>query len=339
MFTTESVTAGHPDKVCDQISDAILDAALHRDPHARTAVEVMATPGRITVAGEVTTSAPLDVEHIARSTLARIGYPTSRFTVENLLVEQSPDIAQGVDTGGAGDQGHMFGYAVNEPGYLPTPVTLAHRLARAIHANPFGLGPDGKTQVTFDGNQLRTVLVSIQHPETLDQAEVREQVTDIITPHVDLSDVTLLVNPTGRFVLGGPDADTGLTGRKIIVDTYGGTARHGGGAFSGKDPSKVDRSAAYAARQAAVSLVANGYADRAEVQLAYAIGVPEPVSINVDTFGTGDETSALRALADVDFTPNGITTRLHLRETRYEPTAAYGHFTDPTYPWERPLVL
>ena len=339
MFTTESVTAGHPDKVCDQISDAILDAALAADPRSRTAVEVLATPGRITVAGEITTTTDLDVPRIVGDTLARIGYNRDAFGVENLLVEQSPDIAQGVDTGGAGDQGHMFGYAVDAPGYIPAPVTLAHRLARAIHANPFGLGPDGKTQVTFDGDQLRTVLVSVQHPAALEQAEVREQVQRVIAPHVDLAGVTLLVNPTGLFVKGGPDADAGLTGRKIIVDTYGGTARHGGGAFSGKDPSKVDRSAAYAARQAAVSLVAGGYAGRAEVQLAYAIGVPEPVSVNVDTFGTGDEKAAARALADVDFTPAGIIDRLNLRRPIYAPTAAYGHFTDPTYPWEQPITL
>ena len=338
MFTTESVTAGHPDKVCDQISDAILDTALAADPTARTAVEVLATPGRITVAGEVTTTTDLDVPRIVGDTLARIGYNRDAFGVENLLVEQSPDIAQGVDTGGAGDQGLMFGYAVNAPGHLPAPVTLAHRLARAVHENRYGLGPDGKTQVTVDDHgNLHTILVSVQHSEDVD--DVRDMVEQIITPHVDLDGVRLLVNPTGRFVVGGPDGDAGLTGRKIIVDTYGGTARHGGGAFSGKDPSKVDRSAAYAARQAAVSLVAGGYAERVEVQLAYAIGIAEPVSIAVDTFGTGDPVQARRALNGVDFTPRGITERLRLRDVRYQPTATYGHFTDPTYPWEQPIAL
>lgn len=339
MFTTESVTAGHPDKLCDAISDAILDAALTQDPNARTAVETLATPGRITLAGEVTTTATLDTARIVRDTLTHIGYNPDQYVVDDLIASQSPDIAQGVDTGGAGDQGHMFGYAVDAPGYLPAPVTLAHRLARAIHANPFGLGPDGKTQVTFDGDQLRTVLVSVQHPSSLEQAEVREQVQQVIAPHVDLTGVTLLVNPTGRFVLGGPDADTGLTGRKIIVDTYGGTARHGGGAFSGKDPSKVDRSAAYAARQAALSLIANGYATECEVQLAYAIGIPEPVSIHVDTKGTGNNNAAEKALTKIDFTPTGITQRLNLRQPIYTQTAAYGHFGRPDFPWEQPLNL
>lgn len=338
MFTTESVTAGHPDKVCDQISDAILDAALAADPHARTAVETLATPGRITLAGEVTTTTDLDTGSIVRDTLTRIGYDPDGYTVDNLIVGQSPDIALGVDTGGAGDQGLMFGYAVDAPGYLPAPVLLAHTLARAVHDNPFGLGPDGKTQVTVnDHGQVDTVLVSVQHPAEVD--DVRPLVEQIVAPHIDPARIRLLVNPTGRFVVGGPGGDAGLTGRKIIVDTYGGTARHGGGAFSGKDPSKVDRSAAYAARQAALSLVANGYARRAEVQLAYAIGVREPVSVHVDTFGTGDPLAAQRALAAVDFTPDGITGRLRLREISYAPTAVYGHFTDPTYPWEQPIDL
>lgn len=338
MFTTESVTAGHPDKLCDQISDAILDAALTTDPNARTAVETLATPGRITLAGEVTTTATLDTDRIVRDTLTRIGYIPDQFTVDDLIIEQSPDIAQGVDTGGAGDQGHMFGYAVDAPGYLPAPVTLAHRLARAVHENQHDLGPDGKTQVTVDDHgNIETVLVSVQHPA--DVEDVRPLVEQIIAPHIDPKTVKLLVNPTGRFVLGGPDADAGLTGRKIIVDTYGGTARHGGGAFSGKDPSKVDRSAAYAARQAALSLIANGYATECEVQLAYAIGIPEPVSIHVDTHGTGNNNAAEKALTKIDFTPTGITQRLNLRTPIYTQTAAYGHFGRPEFPWEQPLNL
>ena len=340
MFTTESVTAGHPDKVCDQISDAILDAALTDDPHARTGVEALATPGRITVAGEIRTTATLDVDTIVAETLERIGYRAHDYSVENLLVQQSPDIAQGVDTGGAGDQGLMYGFATNDPGYLPPPVTLVHQLARAVHTRLPHLGPDGKTQVTVDAHgNLHTVLVSVQHPHDWTLDEVHASVAELLDTYLDTDEVRILINPTGRFVKGGPDADAGLTGRKIIVDTYGGTARHGGGAFSGKDPSKVDRSAAYAARQAALSLVAAGYCTRAEVQLAYAIGVAEPVSIAVDTHGTGDDTAAGAALAGVDFTPAGIIDRLNLRRPIYTPTAAYGHFTDPDAPWEQPLAL
>ena len=339
-FSTESVTAGHPDKVCDQISDALLDAALAADPYARAGIEVLATPGRITVAGE-TTHPDLDAASVARATLLRIGYDPDAYSVDNLLVAQSPDIARGVDTGGAGDQGLVFGYATDEPGWLPAPVILAHKLARALHEEaPRALGPDGKCLVaTGPSGDIETVVASIQHPEDWPQSAVVPVVETLVSHLVDPSAVRLLINPTGRFVRGGPDADSGLTGRKIIVDTYGGAARHGGGAFSGKDPSKVDRSAAYAARQAALSLVANGLATRAEVQIGYAIGVAEPVSVQVETFGTGDQARCEAALRQIDLTPRGIIERLDLRRPIYARTAAYGHFTDPNYPWEQPLSL
>ena len=340
MFTTESVTAGHPDKLCDLISDTILDAALHQDPHARTAIETLATPGRITIAGEITTTARLDLTHETRTALTTAGYNPDNFTIEDLTVEQSPDIARGVDTGGAGDQGLMFGYATNQPGYIPPAVTAAHHLARALHEHtPAWAGPDGKTQITLDDHgNTHTVLVSLQHTPDRTLDDLHHIITPLVEEHVGPTH-RLLINPTGAFTRGGPDADTGLTGRKIIVDTYGGYARHGGGAFSGKDPSKVDRSAAYAARQAALSLIANGYATECEVQLAYAIGIPEPVSIHVDTHGTGNNNAAEKALTKIDFTPTGITQRLNLRTPIYTQTAAYGHFGRPEFPWEQPLNL
>lgn len=342
MFTTESVTAGHPDKLCDLISDTLLDTALTKNPNAHTAFETLATPGRITIAGETNTTIPIDTA--VNTALRHAGYNPNQFTIDNHTTTQSPDIAQGVTTGGAGDQGIMFGYATTGPNYLPPHLTNTHALAQAIHENtPTELGPDGKTQLTINPQgEITTALVSIQHPTTWTQHDVRAAVTPIVDATLTLPkahNYRLLINPTGTFTIGGPNADTGLTGRKIIIDTYGGYARHGGGAFSGKDPSKVDRSAAYAARQAAISLIANDYATECEVQLAYAIGIPEPVSIHVNTHGTGDNTTAEQALANIDFTPNGITNRLNLRTPTYAKTATYGHFGHPEFPWEHPLNL
>jgi len=380
LFTSESVTEGHPDKICDQISDAILDAILAEDPNARVACETTVTTGLVLVAGEITTSTYVDIKGIVRDTVAEIGYTRGKygFDAENLAVlvaigEQSPDIAQGVDQAlearegsmtdadieaiGAGDQGLMFGYACNEtPELMPLPISLAHKLARRLtevrKSGELGyLRPDGKTQVTieYDENnvpvRVDTIVISTQHDEeaTLEQiqADLKEFVIAPVVPSELLDTETkYFINPTGRFVIGGPKGDAGLTGRKIIVDTYGGYARHGGGAFSGKDATKVDRSAAYAARYVAKNIVAAGLADRAEVQLAYAIGVAQPVSIAVDTFGTGKVTESeivkwVRELFDLR--PAGIIKMLNLRRPIYKQTAAYGHFgrTDLNVPWEQ----
>ena len=361
LFTSESVTEGHPDKIADQISDAILDAALAGDPLSRVACETLVTTGLIVVAGEITTRASLDLQRIARATVRSIGYDHSdqgfdanTAAVVVTLDRQSPDIAQGVDLGGAGDQGIMFGYASNEtPDYMPAPIHYAHALARRLtEVRKDGrlpwLRPDGKSQVTLEYRggkvaRVHTVVISAQHDEAVDNAEIRraiiaEVILPALPPELLDRDTIFHVNPTGRFVLGGPAGDTGLTGRKIIVDTYGGAGRHGGGAFSGKDPSKVDRSAAYAARHIAKNLVAAGLADRVEIQLAYAIGVAEPVSIAVETFGTGrvPDLDLVRAIRPVfDLTPAGIIAALGLRLPIYQATAAYGHFGRPEFSWER----
>ena len=381
LFTSESVTEGHPDKMADQISDAILDDLLAQDPKSRVAVETLLTTGQVHVAGEVTTNAYADVMSIVRNVVVEIGYDTSvkgfdgnSCGVSVSIGAQSPDIAQGVDDAfeervsgsadpldrqGAGDQGLMFGYACDDtPELMPLPITIAHRLAEQLTAvrksgQMSYLRPDGKTQVTieYDGDRavrLDTVVVSSQHAEDVDldktlAPEVRALVVDPVLAKFDLdtSDFNMLVNPTGKFVIGGPQGDTGVTGRKIIVDTYGGMARHGGGAFSGKDPSKVDRSAAYAMRWVAKNVVAAGLAKRCEVQVAYAIGKAQPVGVFVETFGTGTvpEEKIQQAIHKVfDLRPAAIIRDLELLDTnvvKYRPTAAYGHFGRPGFTWER----
>ncbi len=379
LFTSESVSEGHPDKVCDQIADALLDAFLEKDPQARVACEVMATTGLVFVAGEITADCYVDIPRVVRETIRNIGYTRAKYGFDadtcgviTTIDEQSPDIAQGVDRAyearigemddddieaiGAGDQGLMFGFAVNEtPELMPLPISLAHRLARRLaEVRKSGqipyLRPDAKTQVTieYEGDRpvrVDTIVISTQHHPDVSLEEIRkdmlEQVVAPIVPAHLLDERTrYFVNPTGRFVIGGPQGDTGLTGRKIIVDTYGGYARHGGGAFSGKDPTKVDRSASYAARYVAKNIVAAGLADKCEVQLAYAIGVARPVSIRVDTFGTGkigDDVLAKLVERHFDLRPAAIIRDLDLRRPIYLPTAAYGHFgrTDLDLPWER----
>jgi S-adenosylmethionine synthetase len=362
IFTSESVTEGHPDKMADQISDAVLDAVLAEDPTGRVACEVLVTTGICVVSGEITTKTYVDVPKLARQVIADIGYTDAEMGFDaktcgvlNTIQSQSPDIAMGVDTGGAGDQGLMFGFACNEtPELMPLPVMLAHKLVRQLsEVRRAGilkfLRPDGKSQVSveyIDGKPARidAVVVSTQHDddvstETL-RAEVKKHIIDPILPK-DMIDANTKfhINPTGRFVIGGPHGDTGLTGRKIIVDTYGGMGRHGGGAFSGKDPTKVDRSACYMARYVAKNIVASGLADRCEVQLAYAIGVAEPVSVMVDTFGTGKiEAERLVELIRANFslTPKGMIDSLKLRRPIYRSTAAFGHFgrTEDTFTWE-----
>jgi len=362
IFTSESVTEGHPDKMADQISDAVLDAVLAEDPTGRVACEVLVTTGICVVSGEITTKTYVDVPRLAREVIKDIGYTDAEMGFDsktcgvlNTIQSQSPDIAMGVDTGGAGDQGLMFGFACNEtPELMPLPVMLAHKLVRQLSevrragTLPF-LRPDGKSQVSveyIDGKPARidAVVVSTQHDdhvptETL-RLEVRKHIIDPILPK-DMIDANTKfhINPTGRFVIGGPHGDTGLTGRKIIVDTYGGMGRHGGGAFSGKDPTKVDRSACYMARYVAKNIVASGLADRCEVQLAYAIGVAEPVSVMVDTFGTGkieEERLVELVRANFSLTPKGMIDSLKLRRPIYRKTAAFGHFgrTEDTFTWE-----
>ncbi|MDX6151871.1 methionine adenosyltransferase [Marinococcus sp. PL1-022] len=380
LFTSESVTEGHPDKVCDQISDAILDEILKDDPNARVAAETVVNTGLVLVAGEISTSTYVDIPKIARETLKDIGYTRAKYgfdyetcSVLTSIDEQSADIAQGVDEAletregsmtedelesiGAGDQGLMFGYADNETDELmPMPISLAHKLARQLtkvrkEGNLSYLRPDGKTQVTVeygdDGKPLRveTIVISTQHSDDVTLAQIEEDMHKyVIEPVVpaELLDAktNYFINPTGRFVIGGPQGDAGLTGRKIIVDTYGGYARHGGGAFSGKDPTKVDRSASYAARYVAKNIIAAGLADKCEVQLAYAIGVAQPVSISIATFGTGkvsEEVLVKLANENFDLRPAGIIKMLDLRRPIYRQTAAYGHFGrhDVDLPWER----
>jgi S-adenosylmethionine synthetase len=373
LFTSESVTEGHPDKIADQISDAVLDAILEQDPVGRVACETLVTTGVAVVAGEITTSTYVDIPSIVRGTLKGIGYTDARYGIDGstcavmtTIDQQSPDIAMGVDAGGAGDQGMMFGYATRENDELmPLPIVLAHRVTRRLATLrksgrlPW-LRPDGKSQVTveYEGDRpvrVDTVVVSTQHDEEATADQIRAAILEhVVVPSMpqglfDPERCTLHVNPTGRFVIGGPHGDAGLTGRKIIVDTYGGMGRHGGGAFSGKDPTKVDRSGAYAARWAAKNVVAAGIADRCEIQLAYAIGIAEPVSIRIDTFGTADaeEAAIERAIAHVfDFRPLAVIEALGLRAPIYRPTAAYGHFgrqpeiagngdAHLLFPWER----
>jgi S-adenosylmethionine synthetase len=352
LFTSESVTEGHPDKIADAISDAILDAILTDDPDARVACETLVTTGLACVAGEITTSTYVPVPDIVRATIERIGYTDASYgfdshtcAVLSTIDRQSPDIARGVDTGGAGDQGMMFGYASDETEELmPMPIVLAHRLTRGLaerrkSGDVEWLRPDGKSQVTvaYEDNlpvAVETVVVSTQHAPDVSTKEIRDTIIEqVIEPAIpaELRDrkITYHINPTGRFVIGGPQGDAGLTGRKIIVDSYGGMGRHGGGAFSGKDPSKVDRSACYAARWVAKNIVAAKLARRCEVQLAYAIGVAKPVSVAVDTFGTATvpESVIMRAVHDVfDLTPHGIISALVLRKPIYSATSAYGHF-------------
>lgn len=378
LFTSESVTEGHPDKVCDRISDSILDALLEKDPHSRVAVETMVTTGLVHVAGEVTTEAYVEIPQIVRDEILKIGYNSSRVGFDGAscgvsisIGQQSPDIAGGVnhaleeregsasdarDSQGAGDQGIMFGYAcADTPDLMPAPIWLAHKLSKRLadvrHDEiATGLRPDGKTQVTLayeDGKPagIDSLLVSTQHDEALNQLDLR----DLIVAHVidpvlrdagldlDTADMKILVNPSGRFVIGGPAGDAGVTGRKIIVDTYGGMARHGGGAFSGKDPSKVDRSATYAARWVAKNVVAAGLASKCEIQLAYAIGRAHPVGLYVETFGTGNasDQQIARAIETVfDLRPAGMIADLGLLRPIYAATSSYGHFGRPGFPWE-----
>ena len=373
LFTSESVTEGHPDKVADAISDAVLDELLRSDPHSRVACETMVTTGLATIFGEITTSAWVDLREVVRNTIKRIGYTEAGIGFDadscgvlNAIGRQSRDIAQGVDTGGAGDQGMMFGYACDETAELmPLPITIAHRLTEALAERrrdgtlPW-LRPDGKSQVTVlyeDGRpvEIETVVISTQHADTVSNAKLHAGVTKeiieaVIPVELRARRMKKYINPTGRFVIGGPHGDAGLTGRKLIVDTYGGMGRHGGGAFSGKDPSKVDRSAAYAARWVAKNIVAAKLASRVEVQLAYAIGVAEPVSIMVDSFGTGtvSDTKITQAVREVfKLTPRDIMHALDLRKPIYSPTSAYGHFgrtpqkvgrgkqAATTFSWER----
>ncbi|MBC7766279.1 MAG: methionine adenosyltransferase [Hyphomonadaceae bacterium] len=379
LFTSESVTEGHPDKICDQISDAVLDAILARDPMARVACETSCTTGLVLLAGEITTTCYVDIQELVRTTVKEIGYDRAKFGFDgdtcSVLVAihgQSPDIAMGVDhaletktgemleTGvvenGAGDQGMMFGYACDEtPEYMPMPISLAHKLTRKLaEVRKLGLltylRPDGKSQVTveYEGDKpvrIDAVVLSTQHDEEVDHATLEKDILEFVIKPVlpaELldADTKYYINPTGRFVVGGPQGDAGLTGRKIIVDTYGGYARHGGGAFSGKDPTKVDRSAAYAARYVAKNIVAAGLATKCEVQLAYAIGVAKPVSVRVDTFGTAviaEEKIAQLVSENFDLRPTEIINHLDLRRPIYKQTAAYGHFgrSDLDLPWEK----
>ena len=376
IFTSESVTEGHPDKMCDAISDAILDELLKQDPMSRVACETMSSTGFVVVTGEITSQGYVDIQKTVRDTVLEIGYDRAKYGFDGLscavftaIDEQSPDIAMGVDDAleergeghqgniGAGDQGMMFGYAVNEtPELMPYPISLAHKLARRLTAVrkegilPY-LRPDGKTQVTIEYYEndrpcaIDNVVVSAQHAPDVTQeqlhADIKKHVLEPVLPKEMLTEHTkFYINPTGRFVVGGPQGDSGLTGRKIIVDTYGGMARHGGGAFSGKDPTKVDRSAAYAARYVAKNIVAAGLADKCEIQLAYAIGVAHPTSVQIDTFGTGRLPS--EKLAEIvrehfDLTPAGIIKMLDLRRPIYKRTAAYGHFgrEEEGFPWEK----
>jgi S-adenosylmethionine synthetase len=361
LFTSESVTEGHPDKLADQISDGILDAILSRDPLARVACEAAVTTGLVTVMGEITTDCYVDIPRIIRQTVREVGYTRAKYGFDSetcgvmvSIDEQSPDIAQGVDVGGAGDSGMMFGFACDEtPELMPLPISLAHRLARRLadvrrdHTLSY-LRPDGKVQVTvaYDADTqpvARTVVISAQHHDEVKIEELRVDITrEVITPILGAAaagEVKAYINPTGRFVTGGPVADVGLTGRKTQVDSYGGYSRTGGGCFSGKDPTKVDRAGAYGARHVAKNIVAAGLASRVEVQLAYAIGVVKPVALNIDTFGTGkapDDDIRRAVERQFDLSPLGIIKELNLRRPLFRPTACYGHFgrTDIDAPWE-----
>jgi S-adenosylmethionine synthetase len=363
LFTSESVTEGHPDKIADQISDAVLDEVMRQDPKGRVACETLVTTGLVVVAGEITTTAIIDYDDLIRKTVEQVGYDDALFGFDSTtcavmctIKRQSPDIAMGVDTGGAGDQGLMFGYACDETEELmPMPIQLAHRLTQRLaevrkSKKVDFLRPDGKSQVSVEyrnGRPVRvdTVVISTQHSDTVPNEDLRHAIMEyvikpIIPAHMLDSKTKYHINPTGRFVIGGPMGDAGLTGRKIIVDSYGGYSRHGGGAFSGKDPSKVDRSACYMARYIAKNIVAAGLASRAEVQLAYAIGVAEPVSVMVDTFGTGtipEEKITDLVRQNFSLTPKAIIETLDLRRPVYKQTAAYGHFgrTGPGFTWEK----
>lgn len=344
-YTAESVTSGHPDKVCDQISDGVLDAYLEKDPFSRVAVEVFGSHNFLVVGGEVTSKSEVNSEEIARNIYKNIGYNDDLEIVTN-VVRQSPDIAQGVDSGGAGDQGIMYGYATDETKeFLPLAVSLAHKLTKGLEnlrrfdKDFWWLGPDGKAQVTIQDAVVKTVLVSCQHSEKITQPEIKEFLTQkLIGPVVgSLDDVEILVNPTGKFVIGGFASDTGLTGRKIMVDTYGGMFPHGGGAFSGKDPTKVDRSAAYMARFVAKNLVANGFAKNCLVSVAYAIGRAEPLMVYAEDENGKDLSGFVKA--SFDFRPLAIIERLNLRRPIYFQTAAYGHFGKDELPWEEIISL
>ena len=365
LFTSESVTEGHPDKLCDQISDAILDECLRQDKYSRVACECFATTNLLVIGGEITTNAKVDYEAVARDVMRRIGYTAEDLGIDADTCEikvvmdtQSSDIALGtnVEVGGAGDQGIMFGYATNETEtYMPLPISMAHELVRYAselrHNGTFKHArPDMKSQVTIDytdenNPKVDTILMSIQHDPDFNEEEfktfIKEKIMkEVVRKHHMNEDYKVFINPTGRFVIGGPHGDTGLTGRKIIVDTYGGMARHGGGAFSGKDPSKVDRSAAYITRYIAKNIVAAGLCDRIEIQLSYAIGIKDPTSVHVDTYGTGkvaDEVILDAIKKEFDLTPQGIINTLDLLNPIYGPTAAYGHFgrTDVEFPWEK----
>lgn len=364
-FTSESVTEGHPDKLCDSISDAVLDACLKQDPNSRVAIETFATNDNITIAGQLTTTAQVDIEELARNKIKEIGFDNKETDLDYRkckivtdITKQSPDIALGVDVGGAGDQGIMFGYACDETeSYMPYAIDMAHKLSKRLtEVRKNGiveiLRPDGKTQVTveYEGDKpkrIETILISTQHLGTASTEEVRNAVIEnvikkVVPTNMMDENTNIYVNPTGRFVIGGPLGDTGLTGRKIIVDTYGGYARHGGGAFSGKDSSKVDRSAAYMLRHIAKNIVANGYAKKCEIQVAYAIGMKDPLSICVNTFGTSEKTE--EELVEIiknkfDLTPAGIIEYLGLKQPIYSETTNYGHFGKENLPWEKVIKM
>lgn len=361
LFSSESVTEGHPDKLADQISDAVLDAILTDDPQGRVACETLVTTGLAVIAGEITTSATPNLQEIARGVIADIGYTDASYGFDAeysailiTLDKQSPDIAMGVNPGGAGDQGIMFGYACTEtPELMPLPITLAHRLTHRLaqvrkESILDFIRPDGKSQVTVEyvdnkPTRVTTVVISSQHHPDVEDSDLKdgiieEVINKVIPEDLKSNEIVYHINPTGRFVTGGPHGDAGVTGRKIIVDTYGGMGRHGGGALSGKDPTKVDRSAAYAARHAAKNIVAAGLAERCEIQIAYAIGRKAPVSVMVDTFGTGDDEKAAKLVnKHFDLTPEGIIERFELRKPIYKKTAAYGHFgrNEPGFTWEK----